>query len=268
MDVTVPGNPDFWQILAVGYSYVPFLVVVAAVVELLIRRGTRQLSLLVFAGTITGLNELIIKRIVQQPRPGAVFSVTPTGETYPELFGSCVNTCGMPSSHSTMSIGFLVLLFLDTGMRVVPSRGSLNGHETMRSASFTEPANFFSVMPLWPKPIMSHSQFLYFVAVWSTLLGPVPLMRVQLHDHTVAQVLVGCVLGAFEAVCYYFVLYHLMERYEHLAGRSFCYNLVRHNYWPTRFMVVSGSRIAPAREIVAVDLERSTGGNPTSYCHT
>merc|ERR1712080_718912 len=62
------------------------------------------MGFLAFIIFIVVVNELILKKIAKQPRPDL----------------SCNLTCGFPSGHSTMSIGFFVLLYLDASFRVMP----------------------------------------------------------------------------------------------------------------------------------------------------
>jgi hypothetical protein len=95
--VTVPKNLGFAKAIAVVYSLIPFAVVLANGVELILRRGTRQISFLIFSGMIALSNEVIVKRIWAQPRPGAFEKLK---DDDGQLVGSCLVSCGMPSSHA------------------------------------------------------------------------------------------------------------------------------------------------------------------------
>ncbi|CAE8619675.1 unnamed protein product [Polarella glacialis] len=71
-DVTLPHDASFIEWLAVIWSLLPYVIVVAVIIEFLLVRGTRQLSIIVFTGLVTCVNELVIKQLVVQPRPGAL----------------------------------------------------------------------------------------------------------------------------------------------------------------------------------------------------
>ena len=66
-------------------------------IQALVFRSTRSLAFLSFILFSVALGELIFKRIVSSPRPAR----------------SCLHSCGMPSSHATLSIGYFTLMLLD-----------------------------------------------------------------------------------------------------------------------------------------------------------
>merc|ERR1712232_821900 len=102
-DVTLPKHPTILACVSVFYGFIPYLVAAGAVVEFILKRGTRNLSFIMcgYVTFIVGLGELIFKRIVQQARP-----------TY-----TCLHSCGMPSSHSTLAVGYFALMFIDASWR-------------------------------------------------------------------------------------------------------------------------------------------------------
>lgn len=101
--VTLPNLADLTfdmqvaTILCVGWSLLPFVIMGLGAVQAILSRGTRLWSFMIFAVSITVLNELILKRIFQMPRP----------------YQSCSTSCGMPSGHSTLAMGFLALCVHD-----------------------------------------------------------------------------------------------------------------------------------------------------------
>merc|ERR1719272_1649704 len=75
--------------------------------------------------------------------------------------GSCLTSCGMPSGHSMSSIGLLTFLVCE-----LVTRSSMDG--------------------------VPREQLLVVLAI---IFLPVPWSRVQLHDHSVAQVIAGSMVG-------------------------------------------------------------------------
>jgi len=234
-DVTVPNDPSFLEWVAVVYSYIPWLVIAGVIIEFCFTRGTRQFSILLFAGASTFINELIVKRIVLQPRPGA-YGPAPgvMNDMRGKLVGTCNITCGMPSSHSTMAIGFLMLVLYDGIIRVVPSETSLSSANIKRKRpSFWK---MITVTPLSPKLVMYHIDFLAYFSTWMLLLCPVPLMRVRLFDHSASQVIVGSALGAVYAVLWFVLTQRLVSRHKNRLGETVLGFMV-HNYGPIAFQI-------------------------------
>ncbi|CAK9086313.1 unnamed protein product [Durusdinium trenchii] len=193
-DVTLPHDTRFIDWVAVVYSYIPFVIPLLVFCELLITRGTRQLSILLFTGMTTLANELLVKPFCALPRPGALGPAPGVlTNSLGEHAGSCNTSCGMPSSHSTMAIGFLMLTMFDGIIRVKPDTFLLSQEEVEMQQTLRE---MISVTPLAPKRVMGNTEFLGFFFTWMILLGPVPMMRVVLRDHTAVQVCVGGLLGA------------------------------------------------------------------------
>jgi len=237
-DVTLPDHASFMDWSAVVYSYIPFIVPVAVFAELLITRGTRQLSVLLFTGMTTLGNEILVKQLMSQPRPGAL---GPAPGLLTNIWGihvgSCNITCGMPSSHSTMAIGFLMLTMFDGIIRIIPDTASLSQDWDVNT--YPSIWKSFSVTPLSPKPVMYTLEFLGFFSVWMILLCPVPLMRVQLNDHSAEQVCLGSLLGVVYAMIWFQIMRCAVYRYRDLFGKKICGGLLLHNYGPVAFRVMA-----------------------------
>lgn len=188
-DITLPNDANFFDLLMVIYGYVPYVVILGGFFALCWYRGTAQLAFLFFGGGIVFFGELIWKPILSQSRP----------------YGSCLTTCGMPSSHATISIGFLTWMLLEGlfrkkrhGADLVSVDIELPDSSRARTGSFWEDDS--PVARITPKQRAKWCIF------WIVVLLPVPFSRVALRDHSWAQVSVGSVLGALEALAFYFIL--------------------------------------------------------------
>lgn len=243
-DVTVPSDPSFAQWVCVIYGIVPLAVVGFAALDCLFTAtflrgiGTRELSFIGFVAFIVVLNEAIIKRISHQARPEH----------------SCNLSCGLPSGHSTMSIGFYVLMFLDASFRVMPkvpqdvasarlrrralkSRRSVCGF-SCRDVCVRDIRTWFTIIPLSSSDTLSAFDFTCFAACWGFLLLPVPMSRIVLHDHTPLQALVGSLVGFIEAVAWFALMrYGVKKQWNHMLGARICCIFV-HNFSLPRFEVV------------------------------
>ncbi|CAJ1451768.1 unnamed protein product [Effrenium voratum] len=124
IDVTWPIVPDdvahmvepvtLLKLIAVVYSYLPLIPVFFITAEFLVCRGTRQLWILMWLGIICSVNEGIVKKLISEPRPGSMMELR--GD-HGLLEGSCVISCGMPSSHSAIAMGWFILSILDATAR-------------------------------------------------------------------------------------------------------------------------------------------------------
>jgi membrane-associated phospholipid phosphatase len=120
LEVSVPLAPSTLDTLAVLYSFVPWAgCLVLAMVVVRKQRdevyAARILALLLTA--MLAINELILKKVLQEPRPER----------------SCLRSHGMPSSHSLLSIGVLSYVALE----LLWGDCTLNGfrHRTRRDAT-------------------------------------------------------------------------------------------------------------------------------------
>lgn len=223
------GTGFIW--VCILYSYVPTFVMSLGAVELACKRGTRELAFVCFALLILVFNEAVIKKLISEPRPGRYSW---------EVSGSCTPTCGMPSSHTALSIGYFVLMILDAAFRVVPNKEELTTiHKDIEVAVSNEKDAWYrlcrSAIPIVPQHTMTHSQFVIFIIVWFIILTPVGLSRIVLGDHSVKQVMYGGFTGFLAAVLWFRFMRYLQRRYNHRLGRHFCF--FKHNYPLPQFMV-------------------------------
>ncbi|KAJ9455640.1 Lipid phosphate phosphatase gamma [Diplonema papillatum] len=152
IDVTVPHGATYSEVLAVLYSFVPWIVSLITVSSAFRRRTITLLAAAMYIVLVVICNEILVKRNFPQSRPSA----------------SCLLSPGMPSSHSLLSIGLLVWLFLE----MAENRG---------------------IKGWWG-----------FVAI--LILAPVPPSRVVLQDHSLEQVTAGSLLGMASAIAFFSVL--------------------------------------------------------------
>jgi len=96
-DVTAPDSPDFGEILAIIWGFVPYACGLCCVLALVCRRRMWPLLLMSVAGVIVIVNEGVVKRVVKQDRPD----------------DSCLHSKGMPSSHATLAITYWWWLHLE-----------------------------------------------------------------------------------------------------------------------------------------------------------
>lgn len=255
-DVTWPGPPtdqlaehvepsDILKKVAVIYGYVPFLPLGCVLGQFCCRRGTRQLWVLLWVMLLVLINEKIIKKLTLQPRPGALLELRgPHGR----FEGSCAHSCGMPSSHSALAIGWFVLSFLDAAFRIVtepvtrndvearssewwlkakPPEGSILSEESEKASAFCA---MFCVVPWVQQDVLTRTEFVAFVAFWAILMLPVPFMRVVLHDHSTNQAACGMLIGGILAIAWWRVVRVLQRRYQTLEGKKVCHGLLTHDY--------------------------------------
>jgi len=226
-DVTFPNDPTFFERVYVVYGFIPYVVIALSALDAIVRAilnrgmGTREFSFLFFVCLQVGLGELVFKKMVNQARPDK----------------SCNLTCGMPSSHSTMSIGFFTLLFFDAVYRVMPSapldvasaRRYPAPGRSARECCTLQLRNAFNIVPMPNSHTMSRGDFIFFVGAWGLALLPVPFTRVMLFDHTLSQVAIGGLVGFLEAAVYWLIVrLVLMERWNYRLGTNIGY-LFLHN---------------------------------------
>jgi len=245
LEVTWPTGGSFFLKLCACFGYLPFIVFALCAVELFWRRGTRELNFVAFMSFVVLLNETVVKRIVNQPRP--------------EL--SCVETCGMPSGHSVLAMGLLTMCLIDTVRRTVyqPNGGVMmrtlrqnrGVWRTIPSFLWSETLLVFSVVPLPTWDEISHVTALFISIFWLFLLYPVPISRVAIHDHTPKQALMGSIEGFVLACLWYYCVHVLQHRYNHLLGKPLIvfrgYKLLVHNFALPRFTAEQRVSCVPMR---------------------
>lgn len=206
------------------FSYIPYIAAIVVAVELLRRRGTRELNLLLFAGIVPGINELCVKPFVEQPRP--------------EL--SCIQTCGMPSSHAAMAMGFLVLCVSDFVRRVHLHEEESTTQERRNMRTSVEGRQLGNVKKWicrWCLPTdiyfdeLGVSQAIFYSLLCMLAYLPVPRCRVELSDHTDSQMWIGIWVGVSLALTWLFVVRMLQHRTNHLLGEPLpVVRVLKHNF--------------------------------------
>lgn len=159
LQVTIRRPFTVLSIMAIAWSLMPYVVPVFTILSFVrymaiaIANGKSVASgysgflmfflILAIVGVL--LNEKVLKRVIQEPRPAA----------------SASKSYGMPSGHATNCYAWMV----------------------------------WCVVEILTNPSSSSGLTWLLVILALCVLGPVPLARVYLRDHTVKQVLVGCVVG-------------------------------------------------------------------------
>mmetsp|Transcript_68916 Transcript_68916/g.150640 ORF Transcript_68916/g.150640 Transcript_68916/m.150640 type:complete len:501 (-) Transcript_68916:180-1682(-) len=209
-DIVAPQ--DAISIAGVVWSFLPYLVAVVIFVDFIADGfGFKQFLIMLWLGLLIVINEGLIKRLVYEPRPGTLLQTTDYTGRY---VGSCVESCGMPSSHSAMACGWFVLLFLDAVRRVHPHALEIDREDAAQDADRREfhrvrfRCHLFWGLFLIPTPWvrrehLNHRELLVTLAIWIFIMLPVPFFRIVLYDHTTDQVLFGCTLGVVLALLWY-----------------------------------------------------------------
>jgi len=231
MSVTWPVPPrelrgvvspcSFMKMLAVAWSLSPFVVFLWVAVDLLVVRRSRQnlerhMPVLAFLAISLLLTELVLKKVLSEPRPGNLLQVTDYAGRFA---GSCLDTCGMPSSHSALACGWFLLMLFDAVPRAHPVRVQfdeslterlgagedfvLSGSQRRRLPEMERNGRrrrgelrALLLAPWAQWETLTQRELLAVVLAWGFLMLPVPFMRVVLYDHSLSQVASGCALGA------------------------------------------------------------------------
>eukprot|EP00913_Durusdinium_trenchii_P018223 g17120.t2 len=188
--------------------------VAVVLVDCLIHRGSRHLWILPWLGVLLSVNEAVVKKIVAEPRPGSMMELRGQNGL---LEGSCVETCGMPSSHSAISMGWFLLSVLDA-----MSRTNLSPDQIDLRTFGGDP--LVAEQRKWGAFINAR-ECISIVVYWFLIMVPVPFMRVVLRDHTESQVVAGSCLGVALAMVWWRGLRVLESRYHtsfrgHQSARS------------------------------------------------
>jgi membrane-associated phospholipid phosphatase len=247
----VPTPSSFFVHIMLIYGYIPYLIAAIHIIELLVRRGTRELSSALFLGFVTLLNEVIFKNFIHQQRPER----------------SCLSSCGMPSGHSTMAIGLLTVCLLDTALRVAyrPEQDILARAIVQRDGGSSRGARYwkalcnyirrqlvekFTLLPISSWDELSQAEAVLYSTVWFLLLFPVPLARVTTRDHTSEQVALGSCVGFCEGLCWIIFARSMQHRYNHLLGKTWsCKNgfvFLTHNFALPRFIAEQRVLMVPS----------------------
>lgn len=247
-DVTVPKELTVPLGTCVLYGIIPFIVIGASILDCTCRSvknrgiGTREASFLSFVLVIVALNELVFKSLARQQRP----------------IGSCLMSCGFPSGHSVMAVGFFIHMWLDASFRVMPKvpltvdaaqvEARVMQGRRRRGRSFMgltarewlmADLRAWTLMPLTASDILTSWDYVNCISMWALLLTPVPVSRVILHDHTIEQIISGSIVGTIEAMVWFSCVRHFfLRRCNHLLGQRMGYIFI-HNYPLPRFEVRS-----------------------------
>lgn len=213
------GSGPFLYKASVVFCYIPYVVALWACVVLVLRRGTRELHFVLFIAIATGSTTLL-KMSSVQARPEQ----------------SCLSSCGMPSSHSALAVGFFMLHFFDFMTRARPVQPSFYGDMSIGP----DPRKWLhhlcevyvtSSLSAWDE--ITHAQQLMHLAGWMCILLPVPLARIVVHDHSPLQVFAGMFMGFTIATVWVFIIYTLQHRYNHRLGHVLlgcrCFKILHHN---------------------------------------
>ena len=211
-DVTVPKDPSAWQIVGIGYGFVPWILCFMILLVFLIKRGTREFAVGLLPLVVAGIVALV-KFIAKQARPE----------------GSCLSSCGMPSAHAATSTALFLYLVLDAAHRVLtPSKSITSFFPTLASVGETCVTLFKGVF-MFPFGSISQREFSAYLAIWSPIILPVPISRALLNDHSASQILAGCLIGILACFIWYPIVLALRLRYASCVGQKFWFIFV-HNY--------------------------------------
>jgi len=183
---------------------------------------THHLWVLLWLLSALAVDELALKRIISQPRPGTMMQ---SRDDRGGFVGSCAESCGMPSSHAALAAGWFTLLFLDSAFRIRAGEGDAPGTCASRCYKFFKPTG----MRPWPtEKSLTHFDFVSCVTCWTLHFVPVPIMRVVLSDHSVSQVFYGTCWGMCYAVAWWLTMRGLARRFA--APRAYLGGYLLHNY--------------------------------------
>jgi len=212
-DITVPFDANGWQIISIGYGFVPWVVCFIILALFLVYRGTREFAIGLLPAIVASINA-VLKSIVKQARPTE----------------TCLATCGMPSSHSATATALLLYLVLDAAHRIDYPRGDKKQSIFPSGTSVVESClKFLKGSALLVFGTVSQREFSAYLTIWSLLLLPVPISRAILNDHYPSQILAGCFVGIFACIIYYPLILALRVGFSQYVGRKFWYIFV-HNY--------------------------------------
>mmetsp|Transcript_53013 Transcript_53013/g.139918 ORF Transcript_53013/g.139918 Transcript_53013/m.139918 type:complete len:374 (+) Transcript_53013:112-1233(+) len=230
------------KVLMVAWSFLPYVVSVYIVTLLIIVRGTRQLWVALWLLIYVVLNELVVKSFLKEARPGTLLEV----RTYNGMLaGSCLESCGMPSTHAGITSGLFLLVFLDATFRIQsrppgagagqarysPPTGTSKrtgaGAEVRKSWVF---AKSFCALPWAHQEVLTPPEFVAYVFFWFLVLYPTAMARVVLMDHTPEQVIVGKLIGVVSALAWWRIVRNMQHFYEESVGEMVCCGLIVHNF--------------------------------------
>jgi len=162
-DITIPSDATFGQGICIFYGFLTWAIVLIAAGAVARKRSLGNVLFLLLAGFVAGFG-LLWKSFAKAPRP----------------LGTCLQGCGMPSSHAQVCTSYAIWLLV---------AGFAYG---ARSAS-----------------VYTHLMWCAGVVVVFIPMAP---CRGVLHDHSAAQIAIGCAIGAAEGLCWYKLTQYFIHR--------------------------------------------------------
>ncbi|GAB9476930.1 hypothetical protein Gpo141_00013989 [Globisporangium polare] len=158
-----------WDVAFSFYSMVPYLAFVAITLELVVRtRSWSRVFCFCFIPIVSILTSSILVRALGHCTECA------------RPCGSCIQSTGMPSGHTTNAVGFCLWLLLETAI-------GFGRHWSLRK-----------------KAIVTFVNVLVF--------APVPYSRYYLGDHTSLQIAVGSANGVVIGLAYFLILRYVIAK--------------------------------------------------------
>ncbi len=183
--VTIPDGflSDPVDSAAVALSFVPWVVVFSMLAGLFVKNIRHILYFRAHCASffLCWLVCDVLKQFIRQPRP----------------VGTCLTTYGMPSAHSSVSIGFAMMVILQwRSPSAFPVVAHLAGENQQHPSNLQDD---LSASAFLSSNSAGHQHGkLFWLRVASILVCVmVPWSRVHLMDHSLAQITAGSTVGVF-----------------------------------------------------------------------
>lgn len=230
-DITIPHDLSFGTVICVIYSYLVYVLGAGAVLEMLLLRNTRTAIWCALMALMVSLTEMCIKPLLAWPRPG--YDIPANADA--DAQGSCNLSCGAPSTHGLVAYMTLLVYVLDASSRL----------ETHQESQITPPSwrVYLSCVPFTGARRVHWSTFFKGFVKWMFLVGPIPLCRIVLHDHSAPQMLLSLAIAVLGGSCLWFMGMRFLRRFEEKEGTYVCFRLCFHD-----FFVTPPFRLFPTRQ--------------------
>jgi membrane-associated phospholipid phosphatase len=197
MSVSIPFEffNDPVDSYAVFLSFIPWFVSLSMILGLFVRnlRHIPYFRALCSCYFFCWLSCDGLKPFFRQPRP----------------IGTCLSTYGMPSAHSSVSIGMIMMLLLQwrspasfplTSQFITGdlASGDVNTASPLKPAINTSTTPTADSVFAW---IQSQKKIFWIRIIVMFNCALIPWSRVHLMDHSVPQTIVGSILGFFVSIC-------------------------------------------------------------------
>lgn len=219
-DITIPNDLSFGSMVCVVYSYVVYVVGGGSILEALLLRSTRAIVWSVMMASMVACNELCFKALLAWPRPGYDLRISAVHDG--DLQGSCNISCGAPSSHALIAYVTLLVYLLDATRRL-----GLPADDRVRPSCRI----YFTCVPFTATQHLLWADFCKGFLKWTALLGPVPLCRIVLHDHSSLQILLSCIIVAIGGTIIWLLAMTLARRFESKENSYLCSGLCYHDLY-------------------------------------